>query len=127
MYQLIYRYRTAVSLGAIVCAVILATAVSASMAMAQSDADAEWPCIQAYVPEVAAAVIWPEPIEEQQVGGWRQDKELKSFVNRFGALEVFPMICGLTPTIASPTALSRVLMKGDSITLRVYVSLPGSR
>lgn len=89
MYQLIYRYRTAVSLGAIVCAVILATAVSASMAMAQSDADAEWPCIQAYVPEVAAAVIWPEPIEEQQVGGWRQDKELKSFVNRFGALEVF--------------------------------------
>lgn len=51
--------------------------------------DPEWPCIQAYVPEVAAAVIWPEFISEEQTGSWRKDKELKKVVRDFGNLEFF--------------------------------------
>jgi len=51
--------------------------------------DPEWPCIQAYVPEVAIAVIWPEPVEEDVYDVWRNDAKLKNFVLEFGQLEQF--------------------------------------
>lgn len=55
----------------------------------QSNPDPDWPCIQAFVPKVAAAVIWPEIIEEEAIGKWRKDKAIKKIVNDFGSLEVF--------------------------------------
>ncbi len=54
---------------------------------ANTEIDIEWPCIQAYVPEVSVAVVWPEPIEDEMVGSWLKDKELKKIVNEFGDLE----------------------------------------
>lgn len=56
---------------------------------ANAEIDLEWPCIQGYVPEVGVAVVWPEPIEEDMLGSWLKDKELKKVVNDFGALETF--------------------------------------
>lgn len=59
------------------------------MSTANTEIDLEWPCIQGYVPEVGVAVVWPEPIEEDMLGSWLKDKELKKVVNDFGALETF--------------------------------------
>lgn len=56
---------------------------------AQSNVDQDWPCIQALVPELAAAVVWPEYIEEDQLGTWRDDPELKKLALDYGSLEVF--------------------------------------
>jgi len=55
----------------------------------KNDPGIDWPCIQGFVPEVAAAVIWPEIIEEETIGKWRKDKAIKTVVNDFGSLEVF--------------------------------------
>lgn len=51
--------------------------------------DIEWPCIQGYVAEVSAAVVWPEPIEEEIVGTWVKNKEVKKIVNALGKLDVY--------------------------------------
>ena len=50
-------------------------------------ADPEWPCIQAYVPEVAIAVVWPEPVDDSIAKAWRKDERLKKIVRDFGSLE----------------------------------------
>lgn len=72
---------------------VMLSLLCASPVTAQSSnnqtVDIEWPCIQAYVPEVAAAVIWPEPIEDDVIGRWRKDKNLRSVVEDFGSLEQF--------------------------------------
>ena len=63
---------------------------TAGVANAQQDTpDPDWPCIQAFVPEVAAAVIWPEFIDDETIGKWRKDNPSKVIVNDFGSLEVF--------------------------------------
>ena len=63
--------------------------VSSGANAQQTEIDPEWPCIQAFVPQVAAAVIWPEIIEEETIGKWRKDKVVKKIVNDFGSIEVF--------------------------------------
>ena len=60
---------------------------AAAPATANSEVDIEWPCIQGYVPEVALAVVWPEPVEEDQLGRWLKNKDLKKVVNELGDLE----------------------------------------
>ncbi len=72
--------------GALACLVALA-GFSPAMVVANTDVDIEWPCIQGYVPEVAIAVVWPEPIEEDAIGSWLKDKEVKKVVNELGDLE----------------------------------------
>ena len=59
----------------------------AAPATANTEVDIEWPCIQGYVPEVALAVVWPEPVEEDQLGRWLKNKDLKKVVNELGDLE----------------------------------------
>ncbi len=59
------------------------------LAATTAEVDIEWPCIQGYVPEVAVAVVWPEPIEDDMVGTWRKNNEAKKLVNKLGALEQF--------------------------------------
>ncbi|MEE9333991.1 MAG: hypothetical protein V3U65_07850 [Granulosicoccaceae bacterium] len=43
--------------------------------------------MQAYVPEVAVAVVWPEPIEDDVIGTWLKNNEVKKLVNQLGDLE----------------------------------------
>lgn len=54
-----------------------------------SEIDIEWPCIQGYVAEVSSAVVWPEPIEEEIVGTWLKNNEVKKLVNALGKLDVY--------------------------------------
>lgn len=70
-------------------AVVVTIGSTSSMVVANTEIDFEWPCIQGYVPEVAIAVVWPEPIEEDVVGTWLKNKEVKNLVNELGKLEVF--------------------------------------
>ena len=62
---------------------------TASTAQSGNNVQADWPCIQAYVPEVALAVVWPEPVDEDLAKLWKKDKALKKVVRDFGNLEVF--------------------------------------
>jgi len=91
IYQYVYSGKTKRTLPTILYllsffCVALTTGVAGAQ---QSNPDPDWPCIQGFVPEVAAAVIWPEIIEEETIGKWRKDKAIKSVVNDFGSLEVF--------------------------------------
>ena len=78
------RFRIVVFTAAL--ATFFTTTVSST---SNPEIDVEWPCIQGYVEEVAVAVVWPEPIDENSLGSWLKEKELKKVVNYFGALEVF--------------------------------------
>ena len=64
-----------------------------STLLAQTDSaepdTTDWPCIQALVPELSPVVVWPEYIEESDIGSWRKDTDIKRVVNKFGQLEVF--------------------------------------
>lgn len=60
-----------------------------SYGQADNTAQLDWPCIQAYVPEVALAVVWPEPVEDETAKLWKSDKALKKVVRDFGNLETF--------------------------------------
>ncbi len=66
---------------------VACAALAPAMAVANTEIDIEWPCIQGYVPEVAIAVVWPEPIEEDVIGSWLKDKQVKKVVNELGQLE----------------------------------------
>ena len=65
------------------------TCAAPVLAAENTEIDIEWPCIQGYVPEVAVAVVWPEPIEDEVVGTWLKNNEVKKLVNVLGKLEVF--------------------------------------
>lgn len=51
--------------------------------------DPEWPCIQALVPEINLAVMWPQSIDELVLGDWRNDPEITGIVERLSNLEAF--------------------------------------
>lgn len=69
--------------------IMVAILITPAAGISQDKVDPDWPCIQAYVPEVAAAVVWPEPIDENIAGSWRKDDKLKPVVRDFGSLEIF--------------------------------------
>lgn len=77
-----------ISFISIACA-LMASLPSIAIAQGTDGVDPDWPCIQAYVPEVAIAVIWPEPVEESIVTAWKKSDELKKVVRDFGGLETF--------------------------------------
>ncbi|MES9831772.1 MAG: hypothetical protein ABW139_05960 [Candidatus Thiodiazotropha sp. DIVDIV] len=45
----------------------------------------DWPCVQAYVPVVSAAVVWAGPSIKGMDQVWEQDKEIGSLVHQFTA------------------------------------------
>lgn len=83
------RYRAARFKFVTFISALAASFIAPVSSASSTEIDVEWPCIQGYVEEVAVGVVWPEPIEENILGSWLKDKELKKVVNDFGALEVF--------------------------------------
>lgn len=61
--------------------------ISCSASAQQSDP--EWPCIQALVPEINLAVMWPQSIDESVIGSWKKDPAIASMVNRLSDLDTF--------------------------------------
>lgn len=57
--------------------------------LAQSSADPDWPCIQVLVPTLNTAIYWPVPIEENERGSWKQDKQIAKLARELGDLESF--------------------------------------
>lgn len=51
--------------------------------------DPEWPCIQALIPQVELAVMWPEPLDDSIKGGWRSDQRISTLARTLGDLEAF--------------------------------------
>lgn len=68
---------------------VVATALLSSLNARAQDVDPEWPCIQALIPEVALAVLWPNPMEESDRGKWKDDPEIAQLSERLGDIEMF--------------------------------------
>ncbi len=51
--------------------------------------DPEWPCVQVLVPEIVAAVVWPQPIDESISGTWKQDDSLAAMAGKLSDLDEF--------------------------------------
>jgi len=60
-----------------------------SFAVRAQTSDPEWPCIQVLVPEIVAAVVWPQVIDESLIGAWKEDKSLTAIVNKLSDLDEF--------------------------------------
>lgn len=60
-----------------------------SFAVRAQSSDPEWPCIQVLVPEIVAAVFWPQVIDESLIGAWKEDKSLTAIVNKLSDLDEF--------------------------------------
>jgi len=65
------------------------TTLFCAQAVAQSTIDPDWPCIQAFVPELNTAVYWPVPIEGDDLGSWNKDAGINDLARQLGALESF--------------------------------------
>jgi len=61
----------------------------ASFTASAQQADPEWPCVQMLVPEVVAAVVWPEVIDKSLQGAWRQDPVLSELAKKLSELDEF--------------------------------------
>jgi len=57
--------------------------------------DVEWPCIQALVPEIVPAVVWPEEIDESIQGQWKKNDTVQKLAEELGDLEEFTEQQGL--------------------------------
>jgi len=51
--------------------------------------DPEWPCVQVLVPEIVAAVVWPQVIDESISGTWRQNDALAAMAVKLSDLDEF--------------------------------------
>lgn len=51
--------------------------------------DPEWPCVQALVPEIVPAVVWPQVIDVSIIGAWEEDESLTAMVNKLSDLDEF--------------------------------------
>ncbi len=51
--------------------------------------DPEWPCVQVLVPEIVAAVVWPQPIDKSTSGSWQLDDSLVAMVEKLNDLDEF--------------------------------------
>lgn len=72
---------------------IVSGAVTALLALVglpangQSSAPQDWPCVQAYIPEIRPATFWPAPIDDALVGTWREDPDIAALARRLGEAE----------------------------------------
>ena len=60
--------------------------LSPGFVFAQSS-NTDWPCIQQLVPEVNAAVVWPEPITDDIKGNWRKDNKISQLAHELGDID----------------------------------------
>lgn len=51
--------------------------------------DPDWPCIQALVPEVSLAVLWPVPVDEETFSTWKDDKSIIELSMMVGSSESY--------------------------------------
>lgn len=65
-----------------VCAMGLAAVCADGAAQGSTEQDPDWPCEQALVPEVAAAVVWDGPPVEGLQRDWRQEPDVRALVER---------------------------------------------
>lgn len=70
---------------AALAAVLLFGGVLPGTAPAADGENPDWPCEQALVPEVAAAVVWGGPSIEGATGQWQSDAEVAELVHRLVA------------------------------------------
>ncbi len=61
-------------------AALLAAAVLAAAAGPSTGADPDWPCVQRFVPRIAAAALWPGPLPGG--GDWRAERDVAALVGR---------------------------------------------
>lgn len=73
--------------GALVATMLLATS-TAGDALAASNKDPDWPCIQPKVPELSLAQIWNGPELPPLAGDWSKDKALPALVEELAARRV---------------------------------------
>lgn len=74
---------TTILLAFSVCLSLLASPVRAQ------DVDPEWPCIQRLVPVISPAIMWPVPVEDEQMTAWKADDEVRPLARRLGDLAAF--------------------------------------
>ncbi len=60
-----------------------------SLAARAQQPDPEWPCVQVLVPELVAAVVWPQVIDESISGTWRQNDSLAAMAEKLSDLDEF--------------------------------------
>ncbi len=60
-----------------------------SLAAEARQQDLEWPCVQVLVPEIVAAVVWPQVIDESISGTWRQNESLATMAAKLSDLDEF--------------------------------------
>lgn len=58
------------------------------LAAARQEAPPDWPCAQAYVPELSEGAVWAGPPLQQALREWRQDSELVQLVERIAPRRV---------------------------------------
>ena len=83
------KINIATNVGWFLKALLFSVSTTSALSASAQNVEQDWPCIQAYVPQVAAAVVWPEPIDEAIEGTWRESDLLKTTVENFGNLESF--------------------------------------
>lgn len=81
MYQAIYQLSSKI----VFCLCMLATMVAARA----ETVDPEWPCVQALIPQVELAIMWPEPLAEPDKGKWRSDDTIAALARTLGDLEAY--------------------------------------
>jgi hypothetical protein len=59
----------------------LAAALALTAAAGPPSADPDWPCVQRFVPRVAAAALWPGPPLPEN-GDWRAEPDVAALVGR---------------------------------------------
>jgi len=67
----------------------LLLALLVSLAASARQQDPEWPCVQVLVPEIVAAVVWPQVIDESISGTWRQNDSLAAMAGKLSDLDEF--------------------------------------
>lgn len=88
-FENIFKKFIAVHAGWFLKMLLFSVSTTSALSASAQNVEQDWPCIQAYVPQVAAAVVWPEPIDEAIEGTWRESDLLKTTVENFGNLESF--------------------------------------
>lgn len=86
---------------ALIAALGLGTMLGATPWSAGAGENPDWPCEQALVPEVAAAVVWDGPSVEGMSDQWQSDAEVAALVGRLVARGADPAASdGLIETFA---------------------------
>ena len=65
------------------CAILVACLLPLAAGAAPRNADPDWPCQQALVPEIAAATVWAGPPLDG-IGDWRAEPKVAALVGRAG-------------------------------------------